>query len=118
MSLSRCLTGAEIAVLESALPDGLRPDMRDVALCLFEAMALMDSRAGQTQPDAAWLAVLRAMTRVACAQLQRLMDEMGGDSLYLAKGVAVYLSARDREICAEFRGNYDALARKHLGAGK
>ena len=34
--------------------------------------------------------------------------------MYLAKGVAMHLSARDRELCAKFRGNnYRELAREY-----
>ena len=47
------------------------------------------------------------------AQLQNLCDEMGGAPLYLAKGVAVHLSARDRRMCEEFRGDYKVLAKKY-----
>ena len=36
-----------------------------------------------------------------------------GAPLYLAKGVAVHLSARDRRMCVEFRGDYRVLAKKY-----
>jgi hypothetical protein len=101
-------------VLQAELPAGLTETMREVAFCLFAAMALMDSRAGQERPGESWLAVLRRMARVALAQLQYLSNEMGGQPAYLAKGVAVFLSERDRRLCAEFRGNnYDKLARQY-----
>ncbi|QDF95156.1 hypothetical protein CJ010_00605 [Azoarcus sp. DD4] len=39
--------------------------------------------------------------------------ELGGGMLYIPKGTAWELSARDREIYARFRGdNYDQLARE------
>lgn len=101
----------EAAVLEARLPEGLTPDMRDVALCLFEAPVLLDARAGQRQPSGAWLAQLQAWATLVCAQLQHLANEKGGRALYLAKGIAVHLSARDAEMCAKFRGNnYRELA--------
>lgn len=113
MTPARRLTAAEAAVLDVHLPAGLTEEMRDVAWCLFEAMALLDSRAGAEQPGPVWLGVLHAMARVATAQLQHLAQQKGGKAIYLAKGVAVYLSARDLQMCGEFRGNnYDALARK------
>jgi Mor family transcriptional regulator len=31
----------------------------------------------------------------------------------MAKGITVHLSARDRKMCAEFRGDYKVLARKY-----
>ena len=109
----RHLSAPEAAVLDAQLPAGLTEEMRDVALCLFEAMALTDARVGQPKPDAAWLAVLGAMARVAVIQLQHLADQKGGRAIYLAKGVAVALSARDRKMCEEFRGDYEVLADKY-----
>lgn len=92
------------------LPAGLTEEMRDVAWCLFEAMALLDSRrARQPGPGNGWACCTpwRAFARTALAA------EKGGKAIYLAKGVAAYLSARDLQMCGEFRGNnYDALARK------
>ena len=114
MTPARRLTAAEAAVLDAHLPVGLTEEMRDVAWCLFEAMALMDSRAGAEQPGPVWLGVLHAMARVATAQLQHLAQQKGGKAIYLAKGLAVFLSARDLQMCGEFRGdNYDFLARKY-----
>ena len=112
---ARRLTETEAAVLAQHLPAGLTDEVRDVAWCLFEAMALLDSRAGAQQPGPVWLGVLHAMARVATAQLQHLAQQKGGKAIYLAKGVAVYLSARDLQMCSEFRGNnYDALARNEI----
>ena len=111
---ARRLTEAEAAVLDMHLPAGLTEEMRDVAWCLFEAMALLDTRAGAQQPGPVWLGVLHAMARVATAQLQHLAQQKGGKAIYLAKGVAMHLSARDRELCAKFRGNnYRELAREY-----
>lgn len=114
MTPARRLTAAEAAVLDAHLPVGLTEEMRDVAWCLFEAMALMDSRAGAERPDPVWLGVLHATARVATAQLLHLAQQKGGKAIYLAKGVAMHLSARDMQMCSEFRGNnYDFLARKY-----
>ena len=111
---ARRLTEAEAAVLAQHLPAGLTEEMRDVAWCLFEAMALLDSRAGAQQPGPVWLGVLHAMARVATAQLQHLAAEKGGKAIYLAKGVAAMLAARDELIWREFNGrNYAELARRH-----
>ena len=111
---ARRLTEVEAAVLAQHLPAGLTEEMRDVAWCLFEAMALLDSRAGAQQPGPVWLGVLHAMARIVTVQVLHLCAEKGGKSIYLPKGVAAYLSARDLQMCSEFTGNnYDLLARRY-----
>lgn len=108
------LTPAESAVLDAALPQGMTESMRDLAWCLFEALALLDDRAGQAQPSGAWLDRLHALADAVAAQVRHVAAELGGRPIYLARGVAVGLSARDERMCAEFRGNnYRQLAQKH-----
>jgi hypothetical protein len=109
----RFVSAAELAVLEALLPPGLTPDMRDVAQCLFEPLAMADARCGQAAPDPDWLAQLTIWAQQALMQLQHLATQKGGVAIYLAKGIAVHLSARDRKMCAEFRGEYKALGRKY-----
>lgn len=109
----RRVSAAELAVLEALLPPGLTPDMRDVAQCLFEPLAMADARCGQSAPDPAWLAQLTTWAQQALMQLQYLATQKGGVSIYLAKGIAVHLSARDHKMCAEFRGEYKALGRRY-----
>lgn len=112
--MKRYLSSAEAQVLEALLPEGLTETMREVALCLFMPLALQDSRAGQCCPDDAWRAVLTAMARAVLLQLDSLAAHMGGQPIYLAKGMAVGLNARDRRLCSEFRGNnYPELARRY-----
>jgi Mor family transcriptional regulator len=66
---------------------------------------------GQVRPNCT---VGYCWPQLALAQLQHLMAMIGGSSFYIAKGVAVHLSARDRQMCAKFRGNnYFALAREY-----
>lgn len=114
MSDARFMTAAEAAVLDALLPEALTSDMREVAHCLYAAQVLQDGRCGQRELDASWLAALQAMAELALAQLQHLVAEIGGRAVYLAKGVAVHLSARDRELCAAFNGrNYQELARRY-----
>lgn len=114
MAAARHLTAAEAAVLDAVLPPGLTEDMRDVALCLYEAAALDDARCGQARPTPDWLAALRALARTSLLQLQHLAREKGGRAIYLAKGVAMALSARDREMCGKFLGNnYRQLATEY-----
>ncbi|MDO5623795.1 MAG: Mor transcription activator family protein [Pseudomonadota bacterium] len=105
------MSPAEAAVLDALLPTELTPDMRTVATCLYEALVLHDARAGCRAPVGDWLAQLQGWARQACMQLQHLAEQLGGRATYLAKGVAVHLSARDREMCGRFRGNnYRELA--------
>lgn len=87
--------------------------MQGVASCLFVALVIQDPRAGQAVPDARWMAMLQAFAAAVLVQVQYLCTEMGGASIYLAKGVTVALSARDRQMCREFRGDYKVLARKY-----
>ena len=107
------VTQAELLVLESRLPEGLTPDMRDVAVCLFEALVLADPRCGQTPMQSDWADQLQAWANQALMQLQHLANQKGGVVMYLAKGVTAHLSARDRKMCEDFRGDYKLLARKY-----
>lgn len=108
------MTESEASVLERELPHGLTEEMRDVALCLYEALVISDERAGQKVPGATWLAQLTTWSHQVLGQMQHLINQKGGRSVYLAKSIAMQLSARDRELCAKFRGdNYYELAREH-----
>ena len=69
MPPAKRMTAAEAAVLDAQLPAGLTEEMKDVAFCLFEAMALMDDRLGQERPGQGWINVLEAMANVAVRQL-------------------------------------------------
>lgn len=110
----RSLTAAEAAVLEAHLPAGLTDDMRELAWCLFAALAERDARAGSASPQGPWLAVLHTMAQVAVQQLQQVCAQLGGRAMYLPKGLMVFLSARDEQLCAQFRGNnHLALARQY-----
>lgn len=111
----RFVSAAEMAVLEAQLPAGLAEGMRDLALCLFEALVLLDVRAGQSAPAGAWAAQLGTWTQQVLAQLQYLAQEMGGrGGIYIAKGLIAQLSVRDREMCGKFRGNnYRELAHEY-----
>lgn len=114
MSPVRFMSAPEAAVLDAMLPPGLTADMRDMALCLFEAMVLQDERAGSYPPNAEWGAQLATWARTACMQLQHLAEQKGGRAIYLAKGIAVHLSARDEEMAEQFKGNnYRELATQY-----
>ena len=95
------LTAQDAAQLDALLPAALTQDMREVALSLFSA--LLDG--GATAQHAA---------RLVAAQVQRLSDELGGQSVYVPKGLLVRLAERDRAIYAAFTGtNYRQLAVAH-----
>lgn len=115
MTRRRFLTAAEAQVLERALPPGLTTEVSDMALCLFEAIVIDDARCGQgglISPD--WAAQLGLWAEQVRKQVQHLSAEKGGTTIYLAKGMAVIQSARDREMCERFRGNnYRELARDY-----
>lgn len=111
--MAKHITEKELAVFESLLPQGLTPDMREVAQCLFIPLVLQDERCGQSTLEPAWLSKLQELAKLALMQLQYMANEIGGAAFYLAKGVAVYLSERDMKMCAEFRGDYKVLARKY-----
>lgn len=108
----RYMTAAELAALEAMLPDKMTPGMREVAACMFEALVLLDARAGQAAPGGEWLAQLQAWSAQVMAQMQHIANEVGGEAIYFAKGLAMHLSSRDRELYAKFNGhNHRELAR-------
>lgn len=108
----RYMTAAELAVLEAMLPDKMTDRMRDVAVCMFEALVLLDARCGQSAPAGGWLAQLQAWTTQVMAQMQHIANEVGGEAIYFAKGLAMHVSSRDRELYAKFNGhNHRELAK-------
>jgi hypothetical protein len=110
----RYMTAAELAVLESMLPEKMTADMRDVAVCMFEALVLLDVRCGQAAPGGDWLAQLQTWTTQVMAQMQHIANEVGGTAIYFAKGLAMHISSRDRELYAKFNGhNHRELAKAY-----
>lgn len=110
----RYMTTAELAVLESMLPEKMTDRMRDVAVCMFEALVLLDARAGQVAPGGDWLAQLQTWSAQVMAQMQHIANEVGGEAIYFAKGLAMHVSARDRELYAKFNGhNHRELAKAY-----
>lgn len=108
----RYMTAQELAVLEAMLPDKMTDRMRDVAVCMFEALVLLDERCGQPAPGGEWLAQLQAWTTQVMAQMQHIANEVGGEAIYFAKGLAMHVSSRDRELYAKFNGhNHRELAK-------
>ena len=58
------------AELDAQLPEKLTPDMRSVAVAMFEALVLLDERAGTAQPDGAWLEQLQRWASQVLAQIE------------------------------------------------
>ncbi len=110
----RHIRADELAVLEDLLPKDLTQGMQDVAQCLFESLVQNDDRCGEQPTGPEWRAQLLAWATMVMMQLQYLADVMGGEAIYMAKGVAIHISARDRKMFSEFKGNnHKELARKH-----
>ena len=111
--MRRKMSMVESNVLEAVLPQGLTDEMRDVAFCLYEALVINEERCGK-DADSKWLEQLKGWSTQVLMQLQHLANEKGGQAIYLAKGVAVHLSARDREMCMKFKGNnYRELSKEY-----
>lgn len=104
---------AELDFLRQRLPAGLTEPMQQLAQCLFATLVAADRRCGSREVGADWAHILGHMADVARAQLLRITCEMGGDSLYIARGSAAASSLRDEQIWREFDGtNYHRLALK------
>lgn len=113
-SAKRHMTGAELSVLEAMLPEKMTERMRDVAVCMFEALVLLDDRAGQKAPGGDWLVQLQTWATQVLAQMQHIANEVGGEAIYFAKGLAMQVSSRDRELYAKFNGhNHRELAKAY-----
>lgn len=115
MNTHRLVSAAELAVFERQLPPGMAEGMRDLAVCLFEALVLTSPNAGTAQPGGAWAQQLQAWAELVIAQLQHVSAELGGQGhIYIAKGLSMRLSVRNEAMCARFTGNnYDQLAREY-----
>ena len=108
------LTAAEAAVLDAVLPTKLTHDMRDIALCLFEAVVREDAEARRRLPPEEQQARLVELARLSAVQLDHVAREKGGRYIYLARGLIAQLSERDRAMCAKFVGNnYRELATEY-----
>ena len=98
------LTEAESAVLDATLPAGLKPDMRDVALCLFEVLVFDAGGGGSAKPSADWLLQLQRLAKLALAQLDHLAQQKGGQNFYLGKNFVSELPVRQRTAAAAGAG--------------
>lgn len=93
---------ADLKPLEAILPADFHEVLYEIASWLY--LQLIEE---QLDVPADRLAM------VALRQAERLSDEMGGSSVYIAKGVSYRLTPRNREMCGKFRGDYKVLAREY-----
>lgn len=88
------------ALLPPAYPEGLQ----EIAEWLYVALMAEEPPLG-LEPAALAAVVLR--------QADQLSEALGGSSIYVHRGVSFKNHPRNLAICAEFRGDYKVLARKH-----
>lgn len=55
----------------------------------------------------------QSLAKLALAQVARLTELFGGTQPYWPSGKYFVMSERNLQMCAEFRGDYTALARKY-----
>lgn len=100
------IAAADLALLESELPEGMNATLRDLAIATFGA--LLD--------DAEAVAALgkQRIAELALEVIDRQGNEVGGATFYYPKGLTLKLSPRDQAIYAEYTGrNKRELARKY-----
>jgi Mor family transcriptional regulator len=91
------------AVMSPELPEILREATEVLYLQLVDEAGLEVSESNK----------LDRLARIALAQVLRLSSVIGGGQVYWPKAIAYHLSPRNRQMCAEFRGDYKVLARKY-----
>jgi Mor family transcriptional regulator len=95
-----------LAPLAAAMPGDLHPTLREM---VEESYLYLVEDA-----DAVARLGLDRLAEIAVGQVDRIAATLGGCQFYLPRGIGAKLSARDRQIAEEWRGNNGhALARKH-----
>lgn len=100
------VAAADLALLESELPDAMNATLRELAIATY--CALLD--------DAEAVAALgkNRLAELALEIIDRQGNEVGGATFYFPRGVSAKLSPRDRAIFEEFNGrNKRDIARKY-----
>lgn len=92
----------DLKPLEAIVPPDFHEALHEIASWLY--LQLVDEALGLPSDK---------LAAVALRQAERLSDEMGGSSVYIAKGVSYRLTPRNREMCERFRGDYKVLARAY-----
>ena len=95
---------AQMALLESAVPTYWPQVWREFAAVFFAGLVRTNDRG----------APLQELAQVALEQVRTLCLQMGGQQIYLPKGINVAATEVASAICREFDGrNYKELAAKH-----
>jgi len=98
--------GDLLAPLNAQLPAGMHPTHRAMAEEMYLHLAEDEQAVQEIGLD--------RLAELVVGQVDRVAQEIGGCYFYMPKGVGIALSARDREIAAEWRGNNGhVLARKY-----
>ncbi len=88
----------------------LGPDLPELLREATEVLYLQLVEEEEASPDA--LRCTR-LAQIALAQVVRLSEKIGGTQPYWPSARYFSLTARNREMCAEFKGDYTALSRKY-----
>ncbi len=100
------LTMQDVALLEQLLGTAYPERLREIATYLFAELLDHD--------DLVAVHGRSGLAELAVAQTARLAENIGGQNAYIPKGVSYRLTPRNRQMCAEFRGNnYTELARRY-----
>ena len=96
---------AALAPLHALLDPAYPPNLRGIAEILFAQITEDSARPGEPPITPALLALRLT---------ERLSSELGGQHLYIGKGVSFHATLRDREMYARYTGNNTAeLARRY-----
>lgn len=95
-------TSTDLTPLQAIVPPEFHEALYEIASWLY--LQLVDEGLGLPA---------ERLAAVALRQAERLSFEMGGSSVYIAKGVSYRLTPRNREMCEKFRGDYKVLAREY-----
>lgn len=98
------MAAIDLSPLHGLLPDRLPDVLREMAEFLYMELVASGALSAHSIPDSDKAAL-------AWNQTMRLSDEFGGT--YVPKGVLSRLTPRNRQMVAEFNGDYKALARKY-----
>ncbi|HDR9585249.1 TPA: hypothetical protein QDC22_007517 [Burkholderia stabilis] len=91
-----------VKLFDVTFPDALREIAASLFAALLEQTQLVDD-VGR-----------HGLAELAIMQTERLSSDLGGHSFYMHKGASYRLTPRNRQMCAEFRGdNYAELADRY-----
>jgi len=96
----------DLAPLHAALPASLHATLTEMAEHMYTRLA--------EDTEALQLLGAQRLAEIVIGQIDRVALALGGCQFYLPRGISCKLSARDKEIYAQYKGhNKRALARKY-----